>query len=92
MGCASPLQGEGKWFKSSTTHELLSRYKERLGVPLIKELGCMEYGSLAQLGEHRPYKARVTGSSPVRPTILKMEFNITKHLNGSLAQLGEHQP
>ena len=27
------------------------------------------YGSLAQLGEHLPYKQRVTGSSPVTPTI-----------------------
>ena len=27
-------------------------------------------GSLAQLGEHLPYKQRVTGSSPVVPTIL----------------------
>ena len=27
-------------------------------------------GWLAQLGEHRPYKARVTGSSPVLPTTL----------------------
>ena len=26
------------------------------------------YGSLAQLGEHLPYKQRVTGSSPVAPT------------------------
>jgi hypothetical protein len=26
-------------------------------------------GRLAQLGEHRPYKARVTGSSPVASTI-----------------------
>ena len=26
-------------------------------------------GWLAQLGEHRPYKARVTGSIPVPPTI-----------------------
>ena len=26
-------------------------------------------GSLAQLGEHLPYKQRVTGSSPVAPTI-----------------------
>ena len=26
-------------------------------------------GSLAQLGEHLPYKQRVTGSSPVVPTI-----------------------
>ena len=28
-------------------------------------------GSLAQLGEHLPYKQRVTGSSPVTPTIGK---------------------
>ena len=27
-------------------------------------------GSLAQLGEHLPYKQRVTGSSPVAPTKL----------------------
>ncbi len=26
-------------------------------------------GTLAQLGEHRPYKARVSGSSPLSPTI-----------------------
>ncbi len=29
-----------------------------------------ECGRLAQLGEHLPYKQRVTGSSPVVPTIL----------------------
>ena len=28
------------------------------------------FGSLAQLGEHLPYKQRVTGSSPVVPTRL----------------------
>ena len=28
-----------------------------------------EYGSIAQLGEHLPYKQRVTGSSPVVPTM-----------------------
>ena len=27
------------------------------------------YGSLAQLGEHLPYKQRVIGSSPIVPTI-----------------------
>ena len=27
------------------------------------------YGSIAQLGEHLPYKQRVTGSSPVVPPI-----------------------
>ena len=29
------------------------------------------YGILAQLGEHLPYKQRVTGSSPVGPIFLK---------------------
>ena len=28
-------------------------------------------GSIAQLGEHLPYKQRVIGSSPIVPTILK---------------------
>ena len=28
---------------------------------------CLTYGRVAQLGEHRPYKPRVTGSSPVPP-------------------------
>ena len=30
-------------------------------------------GSLAQLGEHLPYKQRVIGSSPITPTILWFE-------------------
>ena len=37
-------------------------------------------GSLAQLGEHLPYKQRVTGSSPVGPIINK---------NADVAQLAE---
>ena len=28
-----------------------------------------QHGSIAQLGEHLPYKQRVTGSSPVVPTM-----------------------
>ena len=28
-----------------------------------------KYGSIAQLGEHLPYKQRVIGSSPIVPTI-----------------------
>ena len=31
--------------------------------------GKKKCGGLAQLGEHLPYKQRVTGSSPVVPTI-----------------------
>ncbi len=32
------------------------------------------YGILAQLGEHLPYKQRVTGSSPVGPIIRMKRF------------------
>ena len=31
------------------------------------QMNC-QFGVLAQLGEHLPYKQRVTGSSPVGPT------------------------
>ena len=34
----------------------------------VSNTGC-ENGSIAQLGEHLPYKQEVTGSSPVVPTI-----------------------
>ena len=35
-----------------------------------EQLCCEENGVLAQLGEHLPYKQRVTGSSPVGPIFL----------------------
>ena len=55
------------------TIKLLDRHGERLlyfyllfkGFPAREE----KFGLIAQLGEHRPYKPRVTGSSPVQPTI-----------------------
>ena len=40
-------------------------------------------GSLAQLGEHLPYKQGVTGSSPVTPT----KTNMLAWLNGRAADL-----
>ena len=48
---APPCHGGGHGFES------------RLGRTLLKRT----YGILAQLGEHLPYKQRVTGSSPVGP-------------------------
>ena len=39
-------------------------------------------GVLAQLGEHLPYKQRVTGSSPVGPILLKVSIKY-----GEVAQL-----
>ena len=37
------------------------------GVVIIEDM----YGILAQLGEHLPYKQRVTGSSPVGPILIE---------------------
>ena len=48
---ASPCHGEGRRFESD-----LGRF-----------IGMIKLGILAQLGEHLPYKQRVTGSSPVGP-------------------------
>ena len=36
------------------------------------------YGILAQLGEHLPYKQRVTGSSPVGPILLWVVSRVAK--------------
>ena len=36
---------------------------------IIYESSRETYGSIAQLGEHLPYKQRVIGSSPIVPTI-----------------------
>ena len=37
-------------------------------IPFVVKLWFNKFGSLAQLGEHLPYKQEVTGSSPVTPT------------------------
>ncbi len=54
FGSASGLGPEGRRFESCHPDQIF--YQN-------------ENGSLAQLGEHLPYKQRVTGSSPVTPTI-----------------------
>ena len=43
-------------------------------VPVVNERSTKQYGSLAQLGEHLPYKQRVTGSSPVTPTTFVIAY------------------
>ena len=45
----------------------------------------MVYGGLAQLGEHLPYKQRVTGSSPVVPTngpVVQLVRTLACHARG----------
>ena len=47
-------------------------------------------GSIAQLGEHLPYKQRVIGSSPIVPTIVgvhEMSIHLLIVCNGPVAQL-----
>ena len=48
----------------------------------VDETNGTRHGILAQLGEHLPYKQRVTGSSPVGPILLK---DINQY--GEVAQL-----
>ena len=45
---------------------MLTRFK--LGYIILIVVEKVVRGSIAQLGEHLPYKQRVTGSSPVVPT------------------------
>ena len=54
---APPCHGGGRGFESLLGRLTLYRCTD---VKLV-------YGVLAQLGEHLPYKQRVTGSSPVGP-------------------------
>ena len=57
---APPCHGGGRGFEP---------HPGRLQLYIVKHL--MQYGILAQLGEHLPYKQRVTGSSPVGPIICR---------------------
>ena len=68
----------------------------------------MQFGVLAQLGEHLPYKQRVIGSSPIGPIQYGEIAQLarahgsypwcrgfespSRYLYGILAQLGEHLP
>ena len=54
-----------KLFKKVLKKVLTNRFE---CVIIFKSLQ-VTYGSIAQLGEHLPYKQRVIGSSPIVPTI-----------------------
>ena len=59
---APPCHGGGRGFESRLG---------RFDFFFCLEMGIekFEYGILAQLGEHLPYKQRVIGSSPIGPII-----------------------
>ena len=58
---APPCHGGGRGFESLLGRQYDLSYYE-LNIYVLNTLGI-----LAQLGEHLPYKQRVTGSSPVGP-------------------------
>ena len=41
---------------------------------ILKIIIVINYGSIAQLGEHLPYKQGVIGSSPIVPTIITINI------------------
>ena len=72
---APPCHGGGRRFESD------------LGRLYVFYTFC--FGILAQLGEHLPYKQRVTGSSPVGPTCIeRYELNIYTLWAGSRVAKG----
>ena len=50
---------------------------------------CIDRGQLAQLEEHRLDMARVTGSSPVLPTIWRQSVNILDWIKSRKSTMGE---
>ena len=62
-------------------------------VPLMGESKNVYNGRIAQLGERRPYKPGVTGSSPVPPTMQSIKYHISKkglRKSQALSSWGSH--
>ncbi len=72
LPCIYPLNKE-----KNKVGKIFEKRVDKTGLGVYNNYCCqrttthkMVYGSLAQLGEHLPYKQRVIGSSPITPTIL----------------------
>ena len=76
MARASGSYPEGHWFKSNYRYHFFSpgplvkrsRHRPFTAVTGVRFPHGSPNGSLAQLGEHLPYKQRVSGSSPLTST------------------------
>ncbi len=58
-----------------------------MGKQSRETLLTVSHGILAQLGEHLPYKQRVTGSSPVGPIFVDKPTSYLLSYFGGIAQL-----
>ena len=70
----------GRWFEPTRRYHfgpLVKRLRHRpfTAVTRVQISYGSPYGSIAQLGEHLPYKQRVIGSSPIVPTKTKNTLN-----------------
>ena len=72
------------WYYNSVAGSVVKRLRHRpfTAVTRVRFPSESLIGILAQLGEHLPYKQRVTGSSPVGPILLKVSIKY-----GEVAQL-----
>ena len=86
-GRASALQAEGHRFEPYRFHilkengEIAQLARAHGSYPWCRGFESPSrylYGILAQLGEHLPYKQRVTGSSPVGPILLWVVSRVAK--------------
>ena len=74
-GRAPPCQGGGSEFEPRNPLHFCPACANRVSAADSALCGCPEasvlFGSLAQLGEHLPYKQRVSGSIPLTPIVRK---------------------
>ena len=74
FGFQGTIKNKARWLswleRRPVTAEVMGSSPIRVALlQNIVEVQLIKYGILAQLGEHLPYKQRVTGSSPVGPTL-----------------------
>ena len=87
----------GRWFEPTRRYHfgpLVKRLRHRpfTAVTRVQISYGSPYGSIAQLGEHLPYKQRVIGSSPIVPTtsertLLRSDFCLQKSERGNMPLL-----
>ena len=75
-------KGSSRRFK---IFQILNPSGDRVQIPVVSQ-----NGSIAQLGEHLPYKQGVTGSSPVTSTIIFLIFGYFNY--GLVVQLVRMPP
>ena len=83
---AELLQKLEKFCKKLLTFVPNSYYNSQAVGNKEEQKYCKYHGILAQLGEHLPYKQRVTGSSPVGPIFAETAKYFRRRRNSSVGE------